>query len=286
MVTARPDSAILPDFELAQRAQGGGHRVVPVLGRAGGELQPIVEAGTAEQLPRQVAHLFARVLARDAARQAQGIGAEIGDEDEGIGDRRPDVLAGDRQSGRQRSGQRFLHLGIVGRAARFAIDLEGDVEKPRRAAFQVRELLEPEADRAKPLIRGRRALDDLEPVLDLEIGEMRLDHAEQRAAVLVGGHGTAQANAGFDTRRRPDVTGRVLHGLVGDLHRRQRAADIGRKHEPGMRGFQLSSAGEARLHANSADQREHRDDAQQQSRAEFGHGTLTLLDAGRLGVVD
>ena len=95
MVTARPDSAILPELELAQRAQGRGDRFVPVLGRAGGKLEPIVEAGTAEQLPRQVAHLFARVLARDAARQAQGIGAEIGDEDEGIGDRRPHILTGE-----------------------------------------------------------------------------------------------------------------------------------------------------------------------------------------------
>jgi hypothetical protein len=42
-----------------------------------------------------------------------------------------------------------------------------------------------------------------------------------------------------------------------------------------MRGFQLSSAGEARLHANGADQRKHREDAQQQSLPKFGHGTLT-----------
>ena len=73
----------------------------------------------------------------------------------------------------------------------------------------MRELLEPEADRAEPLVLRRRARGDLEPVLDLEIGEMRLDHAEQRAAIFVGRHRAAQADAGFDARGRPDITGRA-----------------------------------------------------------------------------
>ncbi len=62
-----------------------------------------------------------------------------------------------RQAGRQRSGQRLLHLDIIGGAARFAVHLEGDIEKPRRAALQMRQLLQPEADRAEPLVLGRRA---------------------------------------------------------------------------------------------------------------------------------
>ena len=124
MVTASPDSAIFPEFELTERAQRRRDRLIPILGRAGGKLEPVVEARPAEQLPRQLTQLLARAFARHAARQAQRIGAEIGDENEWIGDRRLDALARESKAGRQRSGQRLLHLGIIGGAARLAIDLQ------------------------------------------------------------------------------------------------------------------------------------------------------------------
>ena len=71
----------------------------------------------------------------------------------------------------------------------------------------MRQLLQPEADRAKPLVLGRRAVvGNLEPILDLQIREMRLHHTEHGAAIVIGRHPTAQTDARFDARGRPHIT--------------------------------------------------------------------------------
>ncbi len=89
------------------------------------------------------------------------------------------------------------------------------------------ELLEPEAHGAEPLLLRRRAGGDLEPVLDLEIGEVRLDHAEHGAAVLLRGHRAAQADDRLDARGRPDISERLGVALLGGRIGRQRAGDGG-----------------------------------------------------------
>ena len=142
-------------------------------------------------------------------RQRERIGAKRGDEDERIGKRGTHIVVQDGKAGRQRAGERLLHLGVVGGAPRFAFDLQPRIQKPRRPLFQMRQLLQPEADGAKPLLARRTAFGDLETVLDLEIGEMGLDHAEHGAAVLLGGHETPEASAssryGSPTKHKPSV---------------------------------------------------------------------------------
>jgi hypothetical protein len=122
------------------------------------------------------------------------------------------MVAQNRETCRHRSGQRLLHLGIIGCAARFAVDLEAGVQQPRRSLLQMRELLQPEADGSEPLLSRRAAFGDLEAILNLKIGEVGLDHAEHRPAVLFRGHQTAQPQHRAAARCRPDIG--LLLGLV------------------------------------------------------------------------
>jgi hypothetical protein len=99
----------------------------------------------------------------------------------------------------------------------------------------MRQLLKPEADRAKPLILRRRAFGHLEPVLDFEIGEMRLDHAEQDAANVVGRDRAAETDARFNSRCRPDIGTGLFRDETGSW-RGQANAQSGRGTYIGTRG--------------------------------------------------
>src|SRR5690242_19239908 len=119
----------------------------------------------------------------------------MGHEHEGVDHWRPHALCRDVESGRQRPAQPLFHLGIVGRTARLAVDFQGDIVQTGRAALQVRELLEPEAYRPEPLLLRGTASCNLESVLDLEVREVRLYHAEHGAAIFFRGHLAAQPEA-------------------------------------------------------------------------------------------
>jgi hypothetical protein len=69
----------------------------------------------------------------------------------------------------------------------------------------MRELLEPEAHGPEPLFFRRRTRRDLQPVFDLEVGEVRLHHAEHGAAIFFGRHLATQSDARSDARRRPHI---------------------------------------------------------------------------------
>ena len=235
MVTASPESAILPEFETAQGPQQSFHRVVPAFRRPRGKLKLVVEHRTLEQVPRQLFQILAAVLARYAAGQDERIWPQRGGEHEGIDERRANMVAQNREAGRHRSGQRLLHLGIVGGAPRFAVDLEAGIQQACRSLFQMRKLLQPEAHGAKPLLARRGAFGDLETILDLKIGEMCLDHAEHRAAVLFRGDQTAQPQHRAAARCRPDIG--LLLGLGACVLSgvRRRLGEDGRRSVGGIR---------------------------------------------------